>query len=71
MRVKHAVAAVRSFAREGDLGAGTIELCAPFDQFFYTRRAFLNQNACCLFVAKSVASLQCVVEMQADFIVVA
>ena len=71
MGVQHAVAAVRAFAGEGDLGAGAIELRAPLDQLFDARRAFFHQDARGLFVAQAVAGLQRVLQMQADFIVIA
>ncbi len=71
MGVQHAVAAVRSFAGERDLGARAIEFRTPFNEFFDTRRTFFDQDACSLFVTETVAGLQRVFQMQADFIVIA
>ena len=66
MSVQHAVAAVRAFAGEGDLGAGAIELRAPLDQLFDARRAFFDQDARGFFVAQSIAGLQRVFQMQTE-----
>ena len=69
--VQHAIAAVRAFAGEGDLGAGAIELRAPLDEFFDARRTFFHQNARRFFVDQPVAGLQRVFQMQPNLIVVA
>ncbi len=69
--VQHAVAAVRAFAGERDLGSGAVELRAPLDQLFDAGRAFFDQHARGLFVDQSVAGLQRVFQMQANFIVIA
>ena len=69
--MQHAAAAVRALAREGDLGAGAIELRAPLDQLLDARRAFLHQHARGLFVAQAVAGLQRVFQVQPNLVVVA
>src|SRR5271165_5239948 len=71
MRMQHAAAAVGAFARERDFGARTIELGAPFNQLFNTYRAFLDQDTRRLFITEPIAGFQSVVEMQADFVVIA
>ena len=51
--------------------AGAIELRAPLDQLFDASGAFFNENARRCLVAQAITGLQRVIEMQADFVVVA
>ena len=69
--VQHAVAAVRSFAGEGNLRSGAIELRAPLDELFDSRRPFFDQHASRFFVDQTVAGLQRVFQVQRDFVVIA
>src|ERR1019366_944079 len=69
--MQHAAAAMRSFASKRDLGAGAIELRAPCDELLDTGRAFFHQDSCSLFVAQAVTSLERVLQVEADFIVIA
>ena len=71
MGVQHAIAAVRAFAGEGDLGAGAIELRAPLDELLDARRAFLDQDARGLFVHQAIAGFQRVFQMKTDFVIIA
>ncbi len=69
--VQHAVAAVRAFAGEGDLAAGPIELCAPLDQLLDANGTFFDEHPCGCFVTEAVTGFKGIVEMQADFVVIA
>ena len=69
--VQDAAAAMRALARECDLRTGAIEFRAPLDQLFDARRTFFHQDARGFLVAKAVAGLQRVFEMQPNFVVVA
>ena len=71
MGMQYTVAAMGAFPGEGNLGARAIELGAPLDQLFDAHRTFFHQDAGCRLVTQSVAGFQRVVEMQADFVVVA
>ncbi len=71
MSVQHAVAAVRAFARERDLGAGAVELGAPLHQLLDARRTFFDQHARGFFVHQAVAGLQRVFQMKRNFVVIA
>ncbi len=42
MRVQNAVAAVRSFAAEGELGALAVKFRTPLNEFFDTLRGILD-----------------------------
>ncbi len=69
--MQNAVAAVRAFAGERDLGSGAIELRAPLDQLLDARRTFFDQHARGFFVDQAVAGLQRVFQMKPDFVVIA
>src|ERR1019366_5657460 len=69
--VQHTAAAMRPFASERDLGTGAIELRTPRDELLDTGRAFFHQDARSLFVAQAVASLERVLQVEADFVVIA
>src|ERR1700685_228161 len=71
IRMQHPVAAVRAFARERDLGSGTVELGAPLHQLLDAAWTFLDQHAGGLFVDQSVAGLQRVLEVERNFVVIA
>src|SRR5664280_1876202 len=62
---------MRPFASECDLGAGAIELRTPRDELLDTVRAFFHQDARSLFVAQAVTRLERVLQVEADFVVVA
>jgi hypothetical protein len=69
--VQDAVAAVGAFAGESEFGAGAIEFRAPSNQFFNAGRAFFDQDASGVRVAKSVASVERVLKVKADAVFVA
>ena len=69
--VQNAVAAVRAFARERELGSGAIELRAPLDQLFDARRTFFDQHARGFLVDQAVAGVERVLQMQRNFVFIA
>jgi hypothetical protein len=69
--VENAVATVRAFAGESDLGSGAVELRAPLHQLLDARRALFDQHAGGLLVDQAVAGLQRVFEMKRNFVVIA
>ncbi len=71
MRMQNARAAVRGFASEGELRAGTIEFRAPFDQLRDVLRAFFNEQCHRFGPAKAVARIDRVLFVEADFVFVA
>jgi hypothetical protein len=71
MRVQDAVAAVRAFTAEGELGSPAIEFRAPLNQFSDSLRSVFYKNSRGFWLAKAVAGLQSVLKMEADFIFVA
>jgi hypothetical protein len=71
VRVQNAIAAVRSFAAERQFGAFAIELSTPANQLFNSLWSILNQNARRIGIAKTIAGVECVLQVQADFIFVA
>src|SRR5664280_1593561 len=71
MRMQHAIAAVRAFAGECQLGPVTIELGAPRDQFLNPWWTFLHQYASGLNIYQSIAGIDGVLQVQADFIFIA
>jgi hypothetical protein len=71
MGVQDAVAAVCSFATEGQLGAMAIEFRAPLNQFLDSQRRILDQNFRCLQVAQAVAGLQRILQVKTDLVFIA
>ena len=71
VRVQHAVAAVRAFAREGEAVALAVELRAPLDQLLDGARTLLHQRAHGVAVAQPVAGGERVLLVQFHFVVVA
>ena len=71
MRVQNAVAAVRAFAAEGELGALAIEFRAPLNQFIDALGGVLHQYFGGFGIAQAIAGLQRVLEVETDFVFVA
>ena len=71
VRVQNAIAAMGAFPGESNLGPGPVELGAPLNQFLDALRPFFNQDAGGLCVAQTIARLECIVEMNADFVIIA
>src|SRR6516162_3367388 len=71
MGVQYTVPAVGAFSGKCDVGSGAIELGAPLNQFFNPSRAFFHQDTRRIRIAQSIAGFEGVVEVQADFVVVA
>ena len=71
MRVQNAGPAVRRFARERQLRAGAIEFGPPLDQLRDVLRTFFHQQRNGFGAAQSVAGLDGVLLVQADFVFVA
>ncbi len=61
MGVQDAVAAVRTFAGEGEFRAFAIEFSAPVDEVLYGGGAFLDEGVDGVLVAESVAGVEGVV----------
>src|SRR5437660_7222250 len=68
MRVQNTVTAVRSFAREGQLCSLAVKLRSPFDQLLDAIRAFLHQNVGRIRIYNTVAGIDRVLQVKADFI---
>src|SRR5579864_3109213 len=71
VRVKNAIAAVRAFAAEGQLGAIAIKLRSPCDQLFNTLGSIFHQDPGGFGIAQAIARVERVLQVQADFIFVA
>ena len=71
VRVQNAVAAVRSFAGEGELLALAVELGAPLDQVLNRGGTLLHQRVNGALIAESIARIERVLLMERDFIVIA
>src|SRR6185437_4147118 len=71
MGVQNAVAAVRAFTTESEFGTVAVELRSPGDEFLDPFGGVLDQNFCCFRIAETVACIQRVLQVQADFILVA
>jgi hypothetical protein len=68
--MQNAVPAVRSLTPEGQLGAFAVKFRSPLNEFFDPFRGILDQNAGSFNVAETVTGIECVLQMQADFIFV-
>ena len=71
MCMQNTTAAVSSLASESNFGSGAIKLRAPLDELLNASRAFFHQHPRSFFVAKTIARFQRVVQVQADFVIVA
>src|SRR6266568_1370506 len=71
VRMKNAIAAVRAFTSKGQLSAFAIELRSPRDQFFDAPRGIFHQYPCRFWIAKTIARIQGILQMQTDFVFVA
>ncbi len=60
-----------AFASKGKLGAFAVELRAPPDQFFDPFRSILDQDLRGVGIAKPIAGVERVLQVQADFVFVA
>jgi len=69
--MQDAVPAVRAFASESEFGAVAIELRSPGDEFLDPFGGVFDQDFCCFRIAETVARIQRVLQVQADFIFVA
>jgi hypothetical protein len=69
--VQNATAAVRGFPRKRQLCAVAVKLCAPVYEFLNALRPFFHQHVGSVSIYDPVACLDCVLQMQADFIFVA
>ena len=61
-------AAVRGFACEGQLGPGTVEFCAPFDELRDVLWTFFDQQGHGFGPAQAVARVDGVLLVQPDFV---
>lgn len=71
MGVQDAVAAVRAFAAEGELGALPVEFRAPLNQLLNAVRRIFDEDFGSVGIAETITGQKCVLEMEADFILVA
>ena len=71
VRVQNPITAVRAFASKCQLGAVAVELSSPCDQFFDSLGCVFHQDLGGFWIAETIASHQRVLEVQADFILVA
>ncbi len=70
VRVKDAVAAVRSFPREGKFRPLAVEFDSPVYELLDRRRAFFGKNADRLLVTKTVARRHGVLFVEVNFVVI-
>src|SRR6185437_2295162 len=71
MGMQDAVPAVRALATESEFGTVAVELRGPGDEFLDPFRGIFDQDFCCFRIAETVACIQRVLQVQADFILVA
>ena len=71
MGVQDAGAAMRGFAREGELGAGAIELGAPLDELGDVLGTFFDEERDRFGTAEAIAGVESVLFVEADFVFVA
>ena len=69
--VQDAVAAVRAFPAEGELGALAIEFGAPLNQFVDALGSVFHQHLGRFGIAKAIAGLQRVLQVKTDLVLVA
>jgi len=69
--VEDAGTAVSGFAGEGELGAGTINFGAPYDELGNVPGAFFDEESNGIWVAETVAGGEGVLLVEADFVFVA
>src|SRR6266481_5924873 len=68
MGMKYAVAAVRGLARKRQPGSAAVKLRAPLNQLLNALQAFFHQHAGSIGVHDAVTGLNCVLQVQADFV---
>src|SRR6266702_636740 len=71
MRVQHSIAAMCAFAGERQLGALAVELRTPLDQLLNACWTFFDQHAGGVRITQTVAGIQRVLQVEADFIFIA
>src|SRR6185312_12822257 len=70
VRVENARPAVRAFAGKTETATAAIELRAPIDQLLNAPRTFLHEHACSFDVHQPIASINGVLQMKLDFVII-
>jgi hypothetical protein len=71
MCVQNAIAAMRSFPGKGQLRPFAVKLRSPLNQLLDTLRTFLHQHPGRIGIHDAIAGIDCVLQVQADFILIA